>query len=567
MRVTTEAPTLAPIGAVPEPAFPADAPRAGVSHESPLRRVDLRNIAILLLGFAVVLLLVSPARAYPINDDWVYTHGVEGLLRWDYKLTGAQATSLTHIAWGALFVWLFGFSFTVLSAATLVLSAAALVLFYLLLRHLGISPAYALFGAALLGLNPIYVNLSYSFMTDVTFLAFLLAGCLCFVRAMQGYGAAWLWWAGVAAALAYLTRQFGILLVPVALAYMLWSRKWSWHGALAVSVIPVATAVVYMLWERTQPLPLGALELQRVEAVALANPIQYLIDRIQRIDWVLSMPGLLLAPLLWKPRRLTVAAPVFIILFALQIRSAQLYGTLFPSFGNVIDHTGFVMGYYDAAPIWVQPVWAVLGITGSLAVSLYVGICVEQAWGWLRAKPWRARTEDDTLFVYALGALLAVVVFLVPLFLFDRYLLPIMLALMIMALRRMSARGPANPAPRRLLLLIPIALFALVAQRDYNAHATARWQAAEQLVAQGTPREHIDAGFEWAGRFMYEKGVLKINETKDYTYLYFPSYAVMDPVYVVSDLPRDGYKQAGAVPYNSWLTGGETRRVLVLTRK
>jgi 4-amino-4-deoxy-L-arabinose transferase-like glycosyltransferase len=566
MRATTEALAPPPVGAAPEPAS-ADAPPAGATHASPLQRVDLRNVAFLLLGFAVVLLLVSPARAYPINDDWVYARGVEGLLRWDYQLPGAQATSLASIAWGALFAWLFGFSFTVLSAATLVMSAACIVLFYLLLRHLAVTPAYALFGAALLGLNPIYVNLSYSFMTDVTFLAFLLAGCLCFVRAMQGYGTAWLWWAGMAAALAYLTRQFGILLVPVALGYMLWSRKWSWHGALAVSVIPAATAIVYMLWERTQPVPLAALELQRIESVALANPIQYLTDRIQRIDWVLSMPGLLLAPLLWRPRRLVVAAPVFIILFALQLRSAQLYGTLFPSFGNVIDHTGFVMGYYDAAPIWVQPVWAILGLAGSLAVSLYVGICAEQAWAWLRAKPWRARTEDASLFVYALGALLAGVVFLVPLFLFDRYLLPIMLVLMVMALRRMSARGPAKPPLRRLLLLVPIALFALLAQRDYNAHAAARWQAAEQLVAQGTPREHIDAGFEWAGRFMNEEGALKIKQTKDYTYLYFPAYAAIDPVYVVSDLPREGYNPAGAVPYSSWLTGGETRRVLVLKRK
>src|SRR5205823_6505183 len=136
---------------------------------------------------------------------------------------------------------------------------------------------------------------------------------------------------------------------------------------------------------------------------------------------------------------LVVAAPVFIILFALQLRSAQLYGTLFPAFGNVIDHTGFVIGFYDAAPIWPQPVWAVLGIAGSIAVSLYVAICAEQIWAWLRAKPWRERTEDVTLFMYALGVVLAVLTFLVPLFLFDRYLLPIMLVLMLMSLRRLSS--------------------------------------------------------------------------------------------------------------------------------
>src|SRR4051794_7744644 len=103
MRVTTEAPTLPPIGATAELDSRAAAPRAGASGSSPLQGVDLRNLAFLLLGFAIVLLLVSPARAYPINDDWVYARGVDGLLRWDYKLPGAQATSLASIAWGALF--------------------------------------------------------------------------------------------------------------------------------------------------------------------------------------------------------------------------------------------------------------------------------------------------------------------------------------------------------------------------------------------------------------------------------------------------------------------------------
>ena len=532
-----------------------------------LSKADWRNLALLLVGFACVLLLVSPAHSYPVNDDWIYARGVQDLLHLDYKLPGAQATSFAPIALGALLSWLFGFSFTTLTAATLLMSAACIVLFYLLLRAVNLESSYALFGTALLALNPIFVYLSYSFMTDVTFLALMLAACLFYLRAMQTGGEYWLWFGGVAVSLAYLTRQFGILLVPAALSYLWWSRQWSWRKAVVIVAIPAVVAAIYMLWERTQPVPLASMELERIERVALADPLAYLMDRVQRVDWVLTIPGLLLLPLLWKPRRILLTGGVFVVLVVLQLRSAHDFGTLLPAFGNVVDHTGFVMGFYSAAPIWNESTWTILGVAGSLAVAVCVTLCYEQVASWVSTRPWRSRLDDPVLLVYVFGALYALVVFLLPLFLFDRYLLPLMPVITIMSLRRISSLSGTRLAAWRWLLILPMALFALLAQHDYNAHAAARWQAGESLVAQGVPREHIDAGFEWDGWYMFDAGDRRIRETKNYTYLYFPAYAAIDPVYVISDLPREGYTQIGSVPYDSWLTGGEIRRVAVLKRK
>jgi hypothetical protein len=118
----------------------------------------------------------------------------------------------------------------------------------------------------------------------------------------------------------------------------------------------------------------------------------------------------------------------------------------------------------------------------------------------------------------------------------------------------------------RYALLLPVALFSLVAQRDYMEHAALRWQAAEQAATSGTPRDHISAGFEWAGWYLYEEGSKYIHDTGDYTHIDAPYYGVLDPQLLVSDQPVKGYSEEGRWPYHVWLNGGQTRYVLLLKR-
>ena len=91
------------------------------SEEIAARQTDLRNILIILASFTAILLLVPPTRSYPVNDDWVYAQGVDALLNGTFKPLDAQAYALSHVSWGAIFVAIFGFSFTALTVSTLVL--------------------------------------------------------------------------------------------------------------------------------------------------------------------------------------------------------------------------------------------------------------------------------------------------------------------------------------------------------------------------------------------------------------------------------------------------------------
>ena len=108
---------------------------------------------------------------------------------------------------------------------------------------------------------------------------------------------------------------------------------------------------------------------------------------------------------------------------------------------------------------------------------------------------------------YSLAIMLAGVVLLATPFLFDRYWLAFLPMLMIAPLRQFSlpatdmhheskvigiepqpsqVRGPVRASwPLRWAALAAIALFSLLAIRDYKEHATTRWQAAQSLLDRG----------------------------------------------------------------------------------
>src|SRR5213078_1101263 len=114
-----------------------------------------------------------------------------------------------HAYWGALFAYLFGMSFTSLTAAIMTMSAIGALTFYVLLRRLGFGRGLAGVGVILFALNPYVLYLSYTFMTEITFLTLLLITCLLYFEGLNGKGEAWLWAGSVFASLTFLTRQFG----------------------------------------------------------------------------------------------------------------------------------------------------------------------------------------------------------------------------------------------------------------------------------------------------------------------------------------------------------------------
>jgi hypothetical protein len=174
-------------------------------------------------------LLVSPIGEFSLNDDWIHAKAVQRLLE-EGQYRGhsyVAATLAAQVYWAALFCNIFGFSFTILRVSTLVLSVVGAWAMARCGLALGLSRNLALVCGVLVAINPLVLNLSYSFMTDVPFLAMSILSGLFFLLALQTPSAKLIFWGNVFAVFAFFVRQFGVML-PVAFAatvFVLWWQK------------------------------------------------------------------------------------------------------------------------------------------------------------------------------------------------------------------------------------------------------------------------------------------------------------------------------------------------------
>src|SRR5262249_38221158 len=147
----------------------------------------------------------------PLIDDWVYQLAVGRLLArgtlWVPPLT--TTTFVVQIGWGALFAWPLGIGPVALRLSTLVAGFGGTLAAYGLFRELGATRGRATVGALALWLNPVAFTLSYTFMTDVPYLALLTASAYATVRASRRGALGGLAVGSVLAGLAFLVRPQG----------------------------------------------------------------------------------------------------------------------------------------------------------------------------------------------------------------------------------------------------------------------------------------------------------------------------------------------------------------------
>ena len=198
------------------------------------------------LIFAVFCLSLTPwAYNFPLNDDWTYAIGVKNFLEQGrFILCGlAASTQLTHIFSGALFAKIFGFSFTALRAYNITLAAVIVFVFFKILEEFDLEPFERMLAALLFCLNPLFLILANSFMTEITYLFWMMSASYFYIRHLNaakspvsGHSTGTLILAGLCVAAACLTRQLGIALP---LAYTLtraWERRR--HPAEAAPGLP-----------------------------------------------------------------------------------------------------------------------------------------------------------------------------------------------------------------------------------------------------------------------------------------------------------------------------------------
>lgn len=186
-------------------------------------------ICIALLYTVFNLVFVGPSGNFPLNDSNFYAHPVQNLLETGIlRLDASLATAYLHVALGALVCKIFGFSFEVLRLETYTVAILSILAMFLVLRELRVKRSTAGLIALVLAVNPIFVNLSFTFMTDILFICLTLFYTLFSLKAIKFDSQKSLLAANFFLVASFFVRQINIIyLVPnlVISAYFFFSSK------------------------------------------------------------------------------------------------------------------------------------------------------------------------------------------------------------------------------------------------------------------------------------------------------------------------------------------------------
>jgi hypothetical protein len=465
---------------------------------------------------------VPPHGDFPVNDDWNHAAAVRGLAERGRLEIGptTSATLLLQAFWGAAFARLLGFSFDTLRLATLVLAALALVGFNRLLAEL-FGARRALLGSLALLCNPLFVNLSYSFMTDVPYLCLAVWSMLAYTRALRGDRPALGFAVGgsLLAGGAALVRQLGLLLPFAALAGLLHRRglrrgvPW---GALLTVLGPLLLAAAIGWMVDQQRGPIRQEPLRWTLARWGEQPSTMAVEALLRLPSVALLLGLFTLPLsvllLRRPAALlrspTECKTAGLLLLTLAGATGfQLWRDPEPlllfSVPDLLTPRGFLVDEHffdnnETVPTsLLLPDGMVLLLTalGALGAVLLV-VAVARAMSAARADP--RVTGPLVMGALSVGVVLTYFDF------YDRYslsALPWALIAVLVAVDGLPEGGhwPRWPIVGCLVGLLVLASWSVWWEREYLARRAAGWQAGLQLVSLGVPADQIDGGYEWNG--------------------------------------------------------------------
>ncbi len=471
---------------------------------------ERRQEAVLIAAFLFSIVLVWPQGDFPLNDDWTYGKSVLKLLRTGQFHVGNSASTLfTHIWWGTLFVKVFGFSFNVLRLSSWVSVIAAIVIGGTLLRKLNVSGPVIFIALLCMAVNPIYYCTAFTFMTDVNFCTLLLC-CIYLAHSFLttgSYKALVMFF--ILSLMLVLLRQFGII-VPAALiiaGLLNAQRRWL-NTTLAIA----GTAAIYVVFRYYEGwLALKAqgeaypssekydlLSSEFWQHIFLNLQIRYKYIIAQVCTWSGPFLVVFMVPLIRKLRWLALPVifgwalvagfvlndavfPMGNIFINLSLGAETFYQTLNPDVRPPVEHT--------YSPVLAEVLYWVKLVSICISFSVLTMLLLAAS-----IKKVRAVSVSFTVFCCA--------VFLAYIFLllvsdpfFDRYMLPLVLLLIVIA-AGFKFDKPLFVLPAWLYLL-PMIYISVAGTRDYFVLNRLRWEAYRHLrFEKNIPLARINGGNE-----------------------------------------------------------------------
>jgi len=540
-----------------------------------------------------MIVIARPWGDFPINDDWVYAAAVRSVLttgRFEiYSFSSANVGPLVY--WGALFAWLFGFSFDALRISGQVFGLVTVIAVYFLFVEVWRNRTIARMAALMLLVDPLFFALSNTFMTDVPFLGCVAMSLWAMAagirRERPGLVVAGL---GIAL-LAVLLRQFVVIvLCGFAVAYVGWRGLRTRNVLIALA--PLVASLLLNRWfsdwlvtSGRKPYPAGIPDLLvrmppdgfRLIASTLFAALSY--------SGLLTIPLAILCLPAWRHlsrrRRIVLAsvvgacAAVLLTVFVTRRLTVPIEGNVLAQFGigPLTNGDTSLDGRNIPVPATgAQTAWAgvtLLSIAASAAVMTALALAslgLVRGWRGSLVPPHGPRSAPVVLGLLVAGSAGAYLAILVLISLgyqvFDRYMLPLALmaglALPLIVGRDLRAWRPST-AQRSVAsaFLVVAVTFSVIAVHDYFAWNQARWGGLQALLAEGVSPHRIDGGYEFNGWALYEPHYRQ-QASKSWWW-------VDDDEYQTASGPRPGYHVERVLPVARWWNNGA--RDLVILRR
>jgi hypothetical protein len=468
-----------------------------------MRRWGVVAIGAVVGWYALALAVLHPLANGPVADSWIYNESV----RWfrasgEFRFPGyTENMPVAQVIYGAAWGSIFGISAVSLDLANVFLAIIAAILLHALAMRCGARSWQALAAAGLLICNPCYLFLSFSFMSEISFLAALLGAHFAFAKAEGRI--VWLWLSASLAVVAFAVRPFGGAAILGSIGAIVIYDSVRTRGriiSLATMLTPFAFALIgcALIWiwltvVRPPPWKLS----QNAGHLALifeVSPWEYLrmgvLGPLLYLGIVLSPMAMLRIASRDTSRILALGSGIFVATVIL-VRIGTPYPatpemSCFGGWSNALVLRG-MSNRFEWQDGW-RYVAMLLGSVGGAGLIFAT----------IEVIPRLTRASAAVLFTAAIYWAA-----MIPLWFFnDRYFLVLVPAgALIFAL----APLPENP-PARLAVLAMTAMMGLMSlggTYSYQRGLAAVVAARDLLERRGVKRPSIDAGYELNGLDLY----------------------------------------------------------------
>ena len=469
-------------------------------------------------------LLIRPYAEIGIGDDWAYTKTAQVLAQTGHIVYNGWGSPMMgwHAYFGALFIKLFGFSFTAVRFSTVLEAMATAWLMQRTCIRAGLNSWNATLTTLTLVLSSLYFSLACAFKTDIAGVLCLLACLYMCLRALQTqserHAMAWISCAALVNAVGGTVRQIhwlGLLvMIPLTLWLLRKSRRVLVAGGISwfIGVIFIAVASHWLAKQPyVIPVPLFP---TRIDSRALRILADHSMAAGLQLA-LLALPVLLMFSgtlRLWNRRAAAVVGVGILCAVAsgfVMFRAHKLDLMIAPFIDSYMTDTSFNrLSAIAAVGIPLGHAsdglgWLFTGIT--VFAILCLAVCVFDR----SRRPATIQQEVNPASWPKLGILLGpftAAYFLVlcltllrnGLF-FDRYLLPLFAILLLVLTRYYQERVKAKLPWASVLLIVVFAAFSVAATHDIFALFRGYATANEEILSSGVPPTAIAGPWELQG--------------------------------------------------------------------